>query len=144
MLWNVSSVARSTQKGRNSLVPLLLEVLDIVASLSSRRRRAVSSGKWGTSMELGRRERRRKEEVGLPTSSIRIISLCSSPSLAVSLQSGAAALTEPLQGGVVGAEEDLRLRVTMYCSVLQSYTDKVGGERGREGRGGRGGRGEEG
>ena len=81
--------------------------------------------------------------MGLPTSSKRIISLCSSPSLTVSLQSGAAALTEPLQGGVVGAEEDLRLRVTMYCSVLQSYTDKVGGVGGRGGER-RGGRGEEG
>lgn len=68
ILWNVSSVARSTQKGRNSLVPLLLEVLDIVASLSSRRRRAVSPRKWGTSRELGRRERRGNEEVGLTTS----------------------------------------------------------------------------
>ena len=28
-------------------------------------------------------------------------------------------------GGMVGSEEDLSLRVAMYCSILQSYTDKV-------------------
>ena len=27
----------------------------------------------------------------------------------------------------MGSEEDLTLRVAMYCSVLQSYTDKVCG-----------------
>lgn len=42
MLWNMSQVTLSTQNGRNSLVPLLLELLDVVASLSSRRRKAVS------------------------------------------------------------------------------------------------------
>ena len=42
MLWNLSLVTLSTQNGRNSLVPLLLELLDIMAALSSRRRKAVS------------------------------------------------------------------------------------------------------
>ena len=41
LVWNMSSTAVSTPKGRVSLVPLLLELLDILSSLSGRRRKSV-------------------------------------------------------------------------------------------------------
>jgi tetratricopeptide (TPR) repeat protein len=72
--WNMSLKRTSTAEGRVSLVPLLLELLDLLASLSSRKRKSVGPG--GD------------------------------------------------DGGLVGTEEDMELRVSMYSIVLQTYWDK--------------------